>query len=173
MDDPWTTHLSFAAFDSTASAQGAMSLSGAYDLHITGMSPALEKLNALLPEIRLPALRQLAFTTHLVHGLVPGDLPGIGTTHLHFGSADLGSWVPRLTLAETDVSLPASGTPATVASSRPFTTGQGFKLDGAVGVPPHPDERASLPLDLTITGGARDRTMAVRKAASASRAGWR
>lgn len=153
---PWTTQLDFAAFDTTASAMGTMDLAGHYDLQVDAQAGALEKLNALLPEMRLPPLHQAALSTHLTNGKRPGDLPVIGATRLHFADADLSGRVRGLRLGAVDVSLPAAGALATVAGGGQFA-GEPFTLAGSVAVPVHPDERVNLPIDMTVeatpTGG--------------------
>ena len=58
---PWNTRLDFAAFDTTAAATGTMDVAGHYDLQVEAQAGALDKLNALLPEMQLPAM----------HGAVP------------------------------------------------------------------------------------------------------
>jgi uncharacterized protein involved in outer membrane biogenesis len=150
---PWTTQLAFAAFDAAATANGSMTLGGDYDLQVEGTAPALEKLNALLPQMRLPALRQVSLATHLTNGPVRGDLPVIGTTQVHFASADLGDRVTGLRLGATAVSLAATGAPASVDADGSYA-GQGFRLRGTFGVPSHPDARASVPVDMTVQAGA-------------------
>jgi uncharacterized protein involved in outer membrane biogenesis len=145
---PWTTRLDFAAYDARASAKGTMSLSGKYDLRIDATAPELEKLNALLPEMRLPALHQTTLSTHLTNGPVNGDLPVIGASVLHIGSADLGDIASGLKLDATDVSLPAAGGLATLSGHGSFA-GQPFSIDGTFGVPEHPDGRVAVPIDLT------------------------
>jgi AsmA protein len=146
--DPWTTQLAFAAYDTTASAWGTMNLAGDYDLQVEAQAGALEKLNALLPQMRLPALRQMSVSTHLTNGPVRGDLPVIGKTQLHVGSADLGDRLPGLTLGAVDVALPQAGALATITGSGSFA-GQGFSLGGNFGVPEHPDGPVNVPIDLT------------------------
>jgi uncharacterized protein involved in outer membrane biogenesis len=145
---PWTAQLEFAAYDAKASAKGMISLAGDYDLHIDATAPALEKLNALLPQMRLPALHQTTLSTHLTNGPVRGDLPVIGTTVLHVGSADLGDIAPGLKLGAVDVALPMAGGLATVTGLGSFA-GQVLSLGGTFGVPKYPDGPVSLPVDLT------------------------
>ena len=145
--DPWNTQFSFAAFDATATGRGVMNLGGDYALKVDGKAAALEKLNALLPEMRLPALHQLSFSTDLTNGPVRGDLPVIGKTHLHFGNADLGDRVRGLKLGAFDVALPAAGAMAKLSGGGTFK-GQPFALDGAATVPEHLDGPASVPIDL-------------------------
>ncbi len=146
--DPWTTRLDFAAFDATASATGTMSLAGGYDLQLAGKAAALEKLNALLPEMQLPALHAMTLSTHVTNGPVRGDLPVIGKTQLHVGGVDLGDRVAGLKLGPTDVSLPAAGAAAALSGSGTLS-GQAFTLGGTFGVPEHLDGRAGVPIDLT------------------------
>jgi len=146
---PWNAQLEFAAYDARASAKGIVSLSGEYDLRIDATAPALEKLNALLPEIRLPSLHQTTLSTHLMNGPVNGDLPVVGTTFLHIGSADLPDIVPGLKLGATDVSLPTAGGLASVVG-RGTLAGQPLSLNGTFGVPQHPDGRVTVPIDLTV-----------------------
>ena len=145
---PWLTQLAFAAEGATASAGGTMSLAGDYDLQIQARAGELEKLNALLPEMRLPPLHDATVATHLTNGPVPGDLPVIGTTTLHFGSADLGSRVPGLVLGAVDLALPAAGASATVNAAGALDS-QPFTLAGSFGVPVHLDGPARVPIDLT------------------------
>ena len=147
--DPWTTNLSFAAFGATATGHGAMSLGGDYDMQVDGSAPALEKLNALLPAMRLPALHQVMLATHLTSPKTRGDLPVIGATKLHFASAELSDRVAGLHLGSTDLLLSAAGAPAVVAALGSYRD-QHFKLTGAFGVPEHLAGRASEPIDLTL-----------------------
>jgi uncharacterized protein involved in outer membrane biogenesis len=147
LSGPWHAQLEFAAFDATASAKGIVSVAGDYDLNLDATLPALEKLNALLPEMQLPALHQATLSTHLTNGPVRGDLPVIGTTRLHIGSADLGNFVPGLKLGAVDVALPEAGGLATVTGLGSFA-GQALSLGGTFGVPEHPDGQVSLPIDL-------------------------
>ena len=147
--DPWTTSLHLAAFGATASATGTTSLDGRYDLRIDAQAPALEALNALLPQMRLPALHQASLSTRLSNTGRPGDLPVIGATRLHVGSAELGDRVPGLSVGAVDVSLSATGRPAVVAAVGRFG-GEVFKLAGTVGVPARLDGQASVPLDLAM-----------------------
>ena len=147
---PWATRLRFAAFDMTASAEGTMDLAGGYDLRVEAKAGALEKLNALLPDMRLPALREATLSTHLANGPVPGDLPTIGDTRLRFAGADLNDRVPGLALGMTEVSWPAAGGTATLASVGRLAPGQSFTAGGTFGVPLRPDGRVRLPMDLAI-----------------------
>lgn len=151
--DPWTVRLRFAAFDSTASARGTMSVAGDFDLQVEAAAGSLDKLNALLPEMRLPAAHQVTLSTRLMNGRVPGDLPVIGATRLHVGDMDLGDRIAGLRLGAVDVSLPAPGGLATVAGAGQFAE-QPFTTGGTVGVPIHPDERVSIPVDVTVQTGA-------------------
>ena len=148
--DPWNTQLQFAAYDTTASATGTMALAGDYHLQLDGKSGALEKLNALLPQMQLPALHDVTVAAELTNGPVRGDVPVIGQTKLHIGSADLGDRVPGLSLSATDIALPKAGGLASIAGSGSFS-GQGFTIGGSFGVPEHPDGRVSIPIDLTVT----------------------
>ena len=153
---PWSTQLDFAAYDAAASATGTMDLAGHYDLQVEAAAGDLAKLNALLPEMRLPALRQAALSAHLANGKQPGDLPVVGPARLQFTGADLGDRVRGLKLGASSVALPAAGGLATVAGAG-HLAGQPFSLSGTVGVPLHPDERTSLPIDIKAdaapTGG--------------------
>ena len=146
--DPWNAQMEFAAFDATAFAKGTVTVTGDYDLQLDATLPALEKLNALLPEMQLPALHEATLSTHLSNGPVHGDLPVIGTTRLHIGSADLGNIVTGLKLGAVDVALPEAGGLATVTGLASFA-GQALSLGGSFGVPVHPDGPVSLPIDLT------------------------
>ncbi len=150
---PWTTQLAFAAFDTVASGQGTMDVAGHYDLQVEATAEAVEKLNALLPEMRLPAVHRLTLSTHLTNGPVPGDLPVVGATQLHFADANLDDRIPGLKLDATDVSLPAAGAAATVTSVGHWA-GQAFTLGGTFGVPMHPDGRENLDLDLKAQAAA-------------------
>ena len=149
---PWTTQLEFAAFDTAASAAGTMDVAGTYDLQVEATAGALDKLNALLPEMRLPPLQQVTLSTHLTNGPVLGAPPIIGATLLHFANADLGSRVHGLRLGATSLSLSAPGSVATVAGAGQYA-GQDFRIDGTFGMPVRPDGRASLPVDLQLKSG--------------------
>lgn len=152
--DPWTTQIQFAAFDSQASAQGTMDVAGHYDLQVEATSGALESLNALLPEMRLPPARQVVISSHVGNGKVPGDLPVIGATRLRLASADLGGLVPGLALGATQVSLAAPGGQASAAAVGQFK-GTPFKLQAEFTAPIHPDGLVKLPIDLTVESTAR------------------
>ncbi len=147
--DPWQTQLKFAAFDAAATAQGTLAVAGAYDLLVEGTAGSLEKLNALLPEMKLPAVKQAVLSARIGNGAQPGDLPVLGATTLRFASADLRDRVPGLTLGATSVVLPKAGGTASVDSSGQYA-GTGFRLTGGVGVPTHPDGKVSVPIDLTM-----------------------
>ena len=62
-NDPWRTRIDVAAFDTTASAAGTVDVGGSFDLQIEAKAGALENLNALLPEMRLPALHQAVLSS--------------------------------------------------------------------------------------------------------------
>ncbi|MGI4957077.1 MAG: AsmA family protein [Janthinobacterium lividum] len=147
--DPWKTQLEFAAYDATASAKGMMDLGGAYDLQIAADVPALEKLNALLPQMNLPPLHRMTVATHLVNGPAHGDLPVIGQTRLRVGSADLQALVSGLTLGTVDISLADAGGLARVSSVGHLAK-LGFAVSGSVGVPKYPDRKVGVPLDLVL-----------------------
>lgn len=154
--DPWKTQLALSAFDTSASAQGLMDVAGHFDLQVEARSGAIEKLNALLPEMRLPAVHRLSLSTHLMNGTVPGDLPVVGATQLHFGDADLSDRVSGLKLGATAVRLAAAGGLATVESSGQIA-GEGFTLTGTIGVPVHPDARSDVAYDLIAQTVPTDR----------------
>jgi uncharacterized protein involved in outer membrane biogenesis len=144
---PWTTKFRFSAFDTTASAAGMVDLDGPFDLQVDAKAGALEKLNDLLPEMRLPPLHGAILSTRLRNGPALGALPVIGPTRLHVDSADLGAIIPGLALGPTELSLPDAGGAATVSSAGRFAS-QPFTLSGTVGIPLEPDGRVSLPIDL-------------------------
>lgn len=146
----WRTSLDVAAFDATASARGEMDLVGDYDLALDARIPKLEALNALLPEMHLPALHGVTLATWIGNGPVRGDLPVVGATTLHVGSADLGSVLPGLTLDGLDASLQTAGGVATLAATG-HRAGQALALAGTVQVPMHPDAPARLPVALTLS----------------------
>lgn len=157
IDGPWNIQLRLAAFDTILSATGTMTVAGDYDLHVDGQADGLEKLNALLPEMQLPALHLATLSTHITNGPVPGDIPVIGTTKLRIQSADLSEHVPGLKLGPTEVSLPVAGGMATVSGEGHFV-GQPFTLISTFGAPLHLDGRADIPIELTTIvkpGGAK------------------
>jgi len=158
---PWDTQLNFAAYQATASAKGVMNLAGDYNMQIEATAPALEKLNALLPQMQLPALHQARLSTHLTNGPILGSMPVIGATQLHFDGADLGDRLPGLKLGPVDVSLPEAGGLATVSGLGSFA-GQAFTVGGKFGVPEHPDGPVKLPIDVTVqaqTAAAEGKTL--------------
>ncbi|MDB5402822.1 MAG: hypothetical protein JWQ55_4840 [Rhodopila sp.] len=156
---PWNTQLTFRAFNTAALGKGTMDVAGKYDLQVEATAGAMEQLNALLPEMRLPAAHRVTLSTHLTNGPVPGDLPVVGATQLHFEDADLGDRVTGLKLGATDVSLPAAGALATVASTGQWA-GQLFTLGGTFRVPMHPDGREDVDLDLKAQAAAgKDKTV--------------
>ena len=151
---PWTTRLQFAAFDTTASATGTMDVSGHYDLQLEARSGALEKLNALLPEMALPPVRQATLSSHVGNGSRPGDLPVFGNTRLQFAHADLRHRYPGLTLDAVDASLAAPGGQAVVSGAGVYG-GAPFSLNGAFGVPTRLDGPASLPVELKVVATSK------------------
>jgi len=160
---PWTTRLGFDAFDTTATANGTMDTAGNYDLQLDARSGTVERLNALLPEMGLPAIHQATLATRLINGKQPGDLPTLGATKLHWAEADFGSQgpslvpgakpgagpVPGLTFGAFDLAIDKPGGTATLSGTGRYAA-QGFSLTGTTGVPLHPDGRISLPIDLTV-----------------------
>ena len=151
--DPWDARLSFAAYDTTLSAGGRMDLAGGYDLQVDGRIPELEKLNALLPPLRLPSLHRMSFSTHLTSGRAPGDLPVIGETRLQVGSADLDDRLPGLTLSAVEVLLPKAGAAAATSGTGRYAD-RAFTFGGTFGVPERLDGRISAPLDLQARVGS-------------------
>ena len=148
--DPWQTQLHFAAFDADATAKGTFAITGPYDLQLEASAGALEKLNALLPEMGLPALRQATLSAHLANGPRPGDIPVIGPATLDFASVDLRDRLPGLVLGTTRVTLPAPGGQAAIDSAGSYA-GTAFQFGGSVGVPTRPDGKTSLPVQLSLT----------------------
>ena len=159
--DPWRTRLHFAAFDTDATATGTMAVAGQYDLKVDATAGALEKLNALLPEMHLPALRQVKLSAQIGNGKQPGDLPVLGTSTVQFASADLRAQLPGLILGATRASLPAAGGQAAVDSTGTYA-GTGFHLTGTIGVPTHPDGKASLPLALKLDAKAGNSALTLK-----------
>ena len=158
VDDPWRTTIDLAAFDTAASATGTADVSGNFDLQVDAKAGALEKLNALLPEMRLPTVHQAALSTHLLNGPALGALPVIGATQLSFVSADLGDRIKGLTLGATQLSLAEAGGAAKVSALGQFA-GQSFTLAGSMGVPLHPDGQVNVPVDLqahAVAGSGND-----------------
>lgn len=145
--DPWTAKVRFSAFDAIASAAGTVSIGGGFDMQVEATAGALEKLNALLPEMRLPPLHGVVLSTHLRNGPSLGALPVIGLTRLVVNSADLGRIVPDLVLGASELSLPDAGGVATLSAVGRFA-GQPFALTGTVGIPSALDGRVSVPIDL-------------------------
>ena len=151
LSGPWQTRLDFAAFDTVASAEGSIDTAGTYDLQIEARAGAVEQLNALLPEMGLPAVHHATLSTRLTNGKQPGDLPVIGATRLRFAEADLGSFARGLALGAFDIGIDKPDGTATLAGTGRYA-GLAFTVDGNTGVPVHPDERIDLPIDLTVKG---------------------
>ena len=147
LHDPWQTGIDFAAYDTTLHAQGTMTLAGEYDLDVDARSGTLDKLNALLPEMALPPVQGLALSGHVANSPVLGSLPVPGPLRLGFDAAELGRVLPGLQLGRTELSLPAPGGAATVASQGRYR-GRGVTLAGTVGVPLRPENRNDVPVDL-------------------------
>lgn len=146
--DPWQTQLRFAAFDTVATARGTLAVAGTYDLQVEATAGSLDKLNALLPEMKLPAIKQAVLSARIGNGTRPGDLPVFGATTLRFASVDLRDRLPGLALGATSMTLPKAGGTASLDSVGQYN-GTGFRLTGGVGVPAHPDGKVSIPIDLT------------------------
>ena len=163
--DPWDTRLEFAAYNATLSAIGRMNLAGDYDLQVEGRVPELEKLNALLPALHLPSLHRVSVSTHLTSGRLPGDLPVIGETRLHVGSADLGDRLPGLTLSTVEVSLPKAGGAATSSGAGRYADTT-FTFAGTFELPERLDGRFSTLVDVTARMAADRRQTSVSADAS-------
>ena len=155
---PWATKLIFAAFDTTATGAGTMTLAGEYDLQVDARSGAVDKLNALLPDLQLPAVRGAELSAHVVNGPILGSLPTVGPAKLTFENADFRRIAPGLTMSRVQASLPAAGGQASVSGQGAYA-GVAFNVHGAVGTPKHPDGPATLPVDLTWTTGANTLSM--------------
>ena len=153
--DPWTTRLDLSAFDTAASASGTMDTAGIYDMQVEATIGSLEKLNALLPEMRLPSVHKAALSTQLTNGRRPGDLPVIGATRLRFADADMGTWLPGLKLRAFDVSVDKPAGTAVIEGSGQYRN-QVFDAKGTIGVPLHPDEAVSVPVDMALKAGPRN-----------------
>lgn len=159
--DPWTGNLRLSAFDTVASASGTLDPHGPFDVQVEATSGALEKLNALLPQMRLPPLHGVTLSSHITNRSAVGELPVLGTTKLHVTSADLGAIVPGLMLGSTDLSQPEAGGTAILAAAGRFA-GQPFALEGTAGIPGQLHGRSRIPLDLKAraTPGGADRKAA-------------
>jgi hypothetical protein len=131
---PWRTEVHFSAFNAHADASGTMTLGGNYDLAVTAAAPALEALNALLPSMHLPPLHDFSFETHITNGPVRGDLPVVGQTRLHIGSADCTKLIDGLTLGTVDATLDQVGGTARVKGQGHYEK-EPLSLTGSAGVP--------------------------------------
>lgn len=147
LHDPWRTTIAFAAYDTTAHAQGTMTLGGDYDLAVDVRSATLDKLNALLPAMALPPVRGLVLSGHVTSNPLLGSLPVLGPLRLSLESADLSQMLPGLQLGRTELSLPAPGGKATLAGAGRYR-GQDVTLTGTVGVPRQPEARNDVPIAL-------------------------
>jgi uncharacterized protein involved in outer membrane biogenesis len=154
--DPWDTKIHFSAFKSTADAVGTMSLAGDFSFAVSGQTPALEKLNALLPAMKLPPLHDFSFETHIANGPVRGDIPVIGATTLHIGSADLSKAIPGLVLGVVDATLDKPGGTAAVKGQGRYADAP-FSLSGTAGVPAHLDGKNTVPVTLDASALAADK----------------
>ena len=152
---PWNTAIHFRAFNAHADAAGTMTLGGNYNLAVTAEAPALETLNALLPSMHLPPLHDLSFQTHIANGPVRGDLPVVGQTRLHIGSADLTRIIAGLTLGTVNATLDQPGGTARVNGQGHYET-EPFTLAGTTGVPDHLDGRSTVPVTLNAVALATD-----------------
>ena len=148
--EPWKLDLALNAFDTSATATGTADIAANFDLQLEATIGALDKLNALLPEMQLPAVQDLRATAHLTNGLRPGDLPTIGATKFTFAQATMAPRLPGLVLGATTVTVDRPGGTATVDTTATYA-GQAFALTGTTTVPVHPDEPATLAIDLTAT----------------------
>ncbi len=144
---PWRTEIGFAAYDTDAHAHGTMTLAGDYDLDLDVRSGTLDKLNALLPEMRLPPVHGLVLSGHVTSNPVLGSLPVFGPLQLEFAAADLGRMLPGLQLGKTRLSLPAADGKATIASKTRYR-GEDVTLTGMVGLPRRLEDRNDLPINL-------------------------
>ncbi len=150
--DPWITVVRMAAFDAAATATGRVGLAGAFDLQVEALVPRLEALDALLAELRLPALHGVRLSTRLANGPAPGDPPLIGRTRLLVASADLGDRLPGLRLDGLDVALPAAG--GTVGfQAWGHLRAQALALAGGLAMPPQPGGRRDAAFHFLLRAG--------------------
>ncbi len=150
--DPWLVQARLSALDATATATGRAGLSGGYDLQLDALVPRLEALDALLAELRLPALHGVRLSTHLASGRAPGDLPVLGRTLLHADGADLDDRLPGLRLDALDLTLPAVGGTATFAAGGRLGA-RALALQGRLAVPPRLDGHHDAALRLALRIG--------------------
>lgn len=170
--DPWTTTLQATAFDASLAATGSMSLDGPFALSVAMRAPALERLNQLLPEMRLPALHGLELSTRIRNGPERGDLPIVGQTTLRFDSAALDDHVPGLSLSGVAFALPKEGGVATVSGAGRYLT-QGFGFGATLAVPVLLDGRSADPLTLDLhTDGKDQDTLSLRGKLALADAGY-
>jgi len=159
--DPWTTTIRTSAFDATISAKGTMSLDGPFVLAVSMHAPALEKLNQLLPALRLPALHDMDLSTHIRNGPRRGDLPILGESSLRFDSADLGDTIAGLSLSDVVIRLPKEGGVATATGDGRYST-QGFTLQSSIAVPVRLDTNSRSAVTMRVlTDAATPDTLAL------------
>lgn len=109
---PWPVRLTLAAAGARLSADGSITqplLGRGYDLAANGAVPDLSALAPLLPGVRLPPLRDVAFAAKVADQ--GGAFPAVSALTLHVGASDLGSVVPRLLVSKLDVAGPALDQP--------------------------------------------------------------
>ena len=170
--DPWTTILQATAFDASLAATGSMSLDGPFALSVAMRAPALERLNQLLPEMRLPALHRMELSARIRNGPERGDLPIAGQSTLRFDSADLGDRVPGLSLSGVALALPKEGGVATASGAGRYLT-QGFGFNATLAVPVLLDGRSLEPLALDLhTDGKDQDTLSLRGTLALADAGY-
>jgi len=104
---PWPVRLSLAAEGAQATASGTFTnprRGGGYALKIEGTAPDLAQLAPLVPEARLPPLRDVALTVELNDA--GAGRPEPSALVLHAGASDLGTLMPGLKLIGLDISAP-------------------------------------------------------------------
>lgn len=154
----WPLTADFAAAGATLHADGGFvhpDEGRAYDFRITANVPDLQSIAPLFPGRAIPPLREVNFTTRLTDGAT-GALRTENLS-LHVAAADLGAYVPGLTLKNAVFSAPG---PGQLAQANIDGTYQGATLR-ATGTLTQPDTAApAAPIPVSVSAQIADTNLA-------------
>jgi AsmA protein len=118
---PWLAKVTATTGNASLTIDGRLTkpLQGkGYSGAISGSVPDLATLQPLLPQVALPALRDLRFAAQAADK--GGPIPDISALTLHVGESDLGARIPGLQIASADISAPALTQPTQIAVKGAF-----------------------------------------------------
>ena len=154
---PWPLRLAVEADGARATVEGTVNeplRRRGIDLAVTAQVAALSRYAALLPDVPLPPLRDVAVAFRLADG--PGARPLASGLRLSVGASDLNAVLPGLRLGRLAVSLPQEDGPLALEVEAEMAAVP-LRLAGSLGSPLRLLPGGSgppFPVDLTFAAGS-------------------